>query len=71
MSDTDSALRLLRQVEVQAKADHMTRTEREHYLRNNHWRRINGNTWQDRDRRPYSFGAAVREQLARDIEASP
>jgi hypothetical protein len=67
MTDTET-LRLLRQVEVQAKADHMTRTERERYLRNNRWRRSSGNTWTDRDGRPYSFAAAVRQQLSRDIE---
>ena len=68
MTDTNT-IRLLRQVEVQAKADQMSRAERERYLRANRWRRINGNTWTDRDRRPFSFGAAVREQLARDLEA--
>jgi hypothetical protein len=62
-------VRLLRQVEVQAKADHMSRAERQRYLRANRWRRINGNTWQDKAGRPYSFGAAVRQQLSRELEA--
>ena len=69
MTDTDSAIRLLRQIEVQAKADHMSRAGRQHYLHANRWRRINGNTWQDKDGRPFSFGAAVRQQLSRDLEA--
>jgi hypothetical protein len=68
MTDIDT-INLLRQVEVARRADHMTRTERQQYLRANRWRRINGNTWQDKDGRPFSFGAAVRQQLARDLEA--
>jgi hypothetical protein len=70
MTDIDT-INLLRQVEVARRADHMTRTERTAYLRANRWRRINGNTWTDRGGRPFSFGAAVRQQLSRDIQASP
>jgi hypothetical protein len=68
MTDTDT-LRLLRQVEVAHQADNMSRAERQQYLRANRWRRINGNIWTDPDGRPFSFGAAVRLQLSRDLEA--
>jgi hypothetical protein len=71
MSDTTETIRLLRQVEVAGRANQMSRAERERYLRANRWRRINGNTWQDRDGRRFSFGAAVREQLSRDMQATP
>jgi hypothetical protein len=68
MNDTET-LRLLRQVEVAGRANHMSRVERERHLRANRWRRINGNTGEDSDGRRFAFGAAVREQLARDLEA--
>jgi len=67
MTDIET-LHLLRQVEVARRADHMSR---ERYLRSNRWRRSSGNTWVDRDGRRFSFGAAVRKQLARDLEAAP
>jgi hypothetical protein len=70
MSDVDT-IRLLRQVEVAGRADQMSRAERERYLRNRRWRRNIGNTWQDSDGRRFSFGAAVRQQLSRDIQAEP
>jgi hypothetical protein len=70
MTDIET-LHLLRQVEVARRADHMSREEKERYLRSNRWRRSSGNTWVDRDGRRFSFGAAVRKQLARDLEAAP
>jgi hypothetical protein len=67
MSDTNSATRLHRQVEVADRADSMSRPERERYLRRNRWRRSTGNTWQDSDGRRFALGAAVREQLSPDM----
>jgi hypothetical protein len=67
MTDDIETLRLLRQVEVASRANRMSRVDRLRYLRANRWHRVDGNVWADKDGRKFSFGAAVREQLTRDL----
>ena len=66
---TDDTLDILRRAEIDGRALAMTKAERFAFLRRKRWSRVSSNIWADRAGVQLPFGAAVREQLRRDMES--